>query len=593
MPYLGASPEEVEEAVCVRIEEAILGVDGVKRVTSSAAEGMGVVTVELLLGEDTRRVLDDLRSRVDAIDTFPAETERPIITEITNRRQVIDVAIAGPADERGLRLLAEQVRDDLARLPEITLTEVAGAREYEISIEVSESDLRRYGLTLDFIASAVRRSSLDLPGGQVKTEGGEILLRTRGQAYRGAEFESLLLLARPDGTRLTLGDVATVRDGFADTDQWTRFNGHPSQIVQVYRVGNQDALSIASAVEAYLERIRPSLPHGIEVTTWNDASRILRGRRDLLARNGMTGLALVFLNLALFLRFRLSFWVGVGLVIAFLGAFWVMPMLDVSINLITLFAFILVLGIVVDDAIVIAESIHTHQRRHGDMLRGAIEGTQEMAIPVVFAVMTTVAAFSPLLSIPGTTGKVMGVIPLIVIPCLLWSLIESLWVLPAHLAHGNRPLRESHSWLADQWNRVQQGVAGGLRAFVGRVYRPLLEIALEWRYLTVTVALAILILTGTLVASGTVRFIFFPNVESDIMSASITLSPGRRQVRLRWPSNGWRAPPLNCEHRSLRKPARTPSPTWYPQSESIRSPRPRLRMAGPTLRAMCRPTWES
>ncbi|MDH3628769.1 MAG: efflux RND transporter permease subunit [Acidobacteriota bacterium] len=526
VPYLGASPEEVEEAVCVRIEEAILGVDGVKRVTSNAAEGMGVATVELMLGEDIRRVLDDVRSRIDAIDTFPAETERPVIRELTNRREVIDIAVSGPADTRALRHLADRVRDDLARLPEITLTEVSTSREFEISIEVSEADLRRHGLTLGFVADAVRRSSLDLPGGQVKTEGGEILLRTSGQAETGVQFESLVLLARPDGTRLLLGDVATVRDGFADTDQWARFNGHPAQIVQVFRVGDQDALSIASAVENYIERVEPTLPEGIELTTWNDASRILRGRRDLLARNGMTGLALVFLNLALFLRFRLSFWVGIGLVIAFLGAFWMMPMLDVSINLISLFAFILVLGIVVDDAIVVAENIHSHQRRHGDMLRGAIEGAQEMAIPVTFAVLTTVAAFSPLLSVPGSTGKVMAVIPLIVIPCLLWSLVESLWVLPAHLAHGDRPLTESHGWLATHWNRVQQGVAGGLRKFIARVYQPALDFALEWRYLTLAVGLALLILTGAMIKSGTVRFIFFPNVESDIIAASITLPPG-------------------------------------------------------------------
>jgi multidrug efflux pump subunit AcrB len=525
--YLGAAPEEVEEGVCVKVEEAIQGLDGIKRVTSMASEGFGIVTVELLLDAEMSKVLDDVKARVDAIDTFPEQTESPVITEITNRRQVINVAVSGSADERTLRHLGEQVRDELAALPEITLTELAAARPYEISIEVSEDAMRRHGLTFDQVANAVRRSSLDLPGGTVKTEGGEILLRTKGQAYRGGEFEELVLLTRRDGTLVRLGDVATVVDGFAETDQALAFNGEPGLSVLVYRVGDQDALSISNAVHRYIEEAQPRMPEGVELTPWQNAARILESRRDLLLRNGRMGLILVIASLALFLRFRLAFWVAVGLVISFMGAIWMMPMLGVTINLISLFAFILVLGIVVDDAIVAGENIYTHQHRHGQGLRGSIEGAREISRPVIFAVLTSVAAFVPLLTVSGTVGKIMRVIPLIVIPCLLWSLVESLWILPAHLAHYKASeAAESGRGITGVWRRFQSKFARGLQAFVRRFYSPVLEIALAWRYLTVAVGLATLLITVGAVRGGFVKFVFFPDVESDYISAAVTMAPG-------------------------------------------------------------------
>jgi multidrug efflux pump subunit AcrB len=525
--YRGAAPEEVEEGVCVRIEEAIQGINGVKEITSVASEGVGVVSVELMLDTDSSRVLDEVKTRVDAIDTFPAETEKPIITELTNRREVIDVAVSGDADEVTLRTLAEQVRDDITALPGITVAEIANARPYEVAIEVSEAALRRHRLTFDEIANAVRKSSLDLPGGAVKTEAGEILLRTKGQAYRQSEFEGLVLLTRPDGTHLRLGEVATVVDGFEDTDQLTRFDSEPALLVQVFRVGDQDALTIADAVNGYVEEAQLRIPEGIRLTTWNDASRVLRGRRDLLVKNGLTGLALVVIGLALFLRFRLSFWVAMGLVISFLGTFWVMPALDVTINVISLFAFILVLGIVVDDAIVVGENIYTHQHRSGQGLKGAIQGTHEVSVPVVFAVLTSVAAFLPLLNVAGATGKVMRVIPLIVIPCLLWSLVESLLILPAHLSHYKEKESETAGrGVVGYWRRFQSRFSEGLQTFIQRFYSPMLERALEWRYLTVAIGIATLLLTVGIVRGGFIKFYFFPNVESDFVSAALTMPPG-------------------------------------------------------------------
>lgn len=525
VPYPGAAPEEAEEAICLRVEEAVQGLNGIKKLTSRARENLGVVTIHVESDADSRKLLDEVKARIDAIDTFPDETEKPIIQELTNRRQVIDVAIYGNTDELSLRHLAERVRDDLAALPEMSIVELSNARPYEISIEVSEDTLRRHGLTFDRIATAIRRSSLDLPGGSIKTPGGEVLLRTKGQAYTARDFEQLVLLTRPDGTHLTIADVATVVDGFADTDQSTKFQGEPAMLVSVFRVGGQDALSIGDAVSRYIERAERWMPEGVSLATWNNASKILRDRRDLLLRNGATGMILVFITLALFLRFRLALWVMVGMLLSFMGAIWLMPVLGVSINMISLFAFILVLGIVVDDAIIAGENIYTHQHRTGKALQGAIDGAREISVPVVFAVLTTIAAFVPLIAITGMIGKVMYVIPLVVISCLVWSLIESLWILPAHLSHykhrdPNEPRKEN------LWQRFQGRFASKVELAMTGYYRPFLNACLRRRYLTISVALSLLILTAGLILGGRLKWVFFPEVESDYVSATITMPPG-------------------------------------------------------------------
>ncbi len=519
--YRGAAPEEVEEGVCVRVEEAIQGLEGIKRMTSTANEGIGTVTVELALGADPARMLDDIKSRVDAIDTFPEETEQPVIREVTNQRQVIDVAVSGEADEATLKVLAEQVRDEIAALPDITLVSLSGARPYEISIEVSESALRQHGLTFDQVADAIRRSSIDLPGGSVRTEGGEILLRTKGQAYREREFEDLILLTRSDGTRLHLGDVARVVDGFAETDQFARFDGERAVVVQVFRTGEQSAIQVADQVMNYIDGAQARMPEGISLTIWQDQSKVLRDRLSLLARNGLTGLVLVFITLTLFLKLRLAFWVSVGIPVSFLGALWLMPVSDVSINVISLFAFILVLGIVVDDAIVTGENIFSRQERSGDGLRGAIEGAKEVAVPVTFGVATTVVAFVPLLMVEGTTGKIMRVIPVVVISCLIFSWIESKLILPMHLSHGSTP-----SSRRGLWDRFQGAFGAGLQWFIRRVYRPSLELGIAWRYLTLAIGVVTLFLAASLVAGGFVSFEFLPAVEADYVSAAVTMPKG-------------------------------------------------------------------
>jgi multidrug efflux pump subunit AcrB len=529
--YLGAAPAEVEEGVCIKIEEAIESIEDIKKITSSAAEGMGTVMAELLPGSDLPEALDEIKAAVDAIDTFPELAEKPLIEEVLVEKQVINVAIAGDLGEHTLKRLGERVRDELAAIPGITQVRLANVRPYEISIEVSEDSLRKYGISFDMVANAVRRSSLDMPGGVVKTEGGEILLRTKGQSYRGEDFEKIVLITRPDGTRLLLQDVADVVDGFMETDQEATFDGMPSAMVQVYRVGDQNALEISARVQEYVAENKKLLPSGVLMTTWQDDASYLRSRQDLLVKNGLYGLTLVFITLALFLRLGLAGWVSFGLFVSFLGTLWVMPIMDVSINLLSLFAFILVLGIVVDDAIVVSENIHAHQEKHEHALEASILGAQEVSKPVIFAVLTTVAAFLPLLMVAGNTGKIMRGIPMVVIPTLLFSLIESLLVLPSHLSHRAKVVSEGKSDarrlnLLGLWNRLQKGFAARMDGFIHRFYAPFLERALVWRYFSISVAVGIFFITVGLMVGGWVKFQFFPPVEGDNVAAILTLPQG-------------------------------------------------------------------
>lgn len=523
VPYLGAAPEEVENGVSIRIEEAIQDLDGIKRITSQSVEGVGTVLVELEPGTDSREMLNDIKARVDGIDTFPEETEKPVITELTNREQVIDVALSGNVDELTLKILGQRVRDELVAIPGISKV-VLYSRPYEISVEVSEEALRRHNLTFDAVAEAVRHSSLDLPGGSIRTDAGEVLLRTKGQAYRGTEFEDLILLTRPDGTRLRLGDVATVVDGFAETDQSARFSGVPAVGIPVYRTGDQSALDISAKVKAYVAEAQSRLPAGVTLTTWNDSSRLLQGRMDLMIRNARNGYILVFIILALFLKFRLAFWVSLGIPISFLGAFWMMPGSDVTINLISLFAFIIVLGIVVDDAIIVGENIFQRHEKGDRGPLGSARGVSEVAVPVVFGVLTTIAAFFPLLNVAGVMGKFMRVIPVIVIWTLVFSLLESLFILPAHLSHIKEP-KKPHG-LGRLWTRFQTRFTDRFSWFVNRAYVPSLRIGLKFRYATVAWAVATLIVTAGIVQAGLIKFVFFPKVESDWVSAALTMPPG-------------------------------------------------------------------
>ena len=520
VPYLGAAPEEVEAGVVLRVEESIQNVDGIKEIVSTAAEGSASIVVELELGADPQQVFHEVTNNVQEITTFPIETERPIVRELATRSKVMDIAIAGDTDVAVLKTIAERVRDGLVAMPDVSQVEIVSVPQYEISIEVSEVALRRHQITFDQVANAVRRSSLDVPGGSLRTERGEILLRTVGQAYRGAEYENLVFWTRPDGSRLLLSDVATVVDGFAETDQQARFDQVTAVTVSVYRSGEQSALTVAAAVRDYVERAEAWLPEGITLTVWQDQTQALSDRLAIMLTNGAMGFVLVLVVLSLFLRMRLALWVSLGVPISFLGAIAVVPHLDMTVNMVSCFALILVLGVLVDDAIMVGENIHRHQETHGNGLRGAIEGAQEISKPVIYAVLTTAAAFLPLLFVPGAFGKIFRIIPIVVIPCLLFSLVESLGILPAHLAHTRR------SGPPGPWRRLQQRFANGLTWLVRKGYEPLLEAALRWRYVTAAVGLSALMLTAGIALGGWTSFRFFPSIENEFMSASVTMPLG-------------------------------------------------------------------
>ncbi len=523
VPYRGASPAEVEEGVCMRVEEAVAGVDGIKRLYSTASENAGMSTIEVEEYADTREVLDDIKAEVDRIITFPRETEKPIITEITTRYEVVKVVLYGDATEKTLRELADDVRDDLTGMDNISQADLTGVRPYEISIEVPEENLRRYGLSFDEIAEAVGKSSLDIPGGSVKTSGGEVLFRTKGQRYTGREFEKIIVLTGGDGTEIRLGDIARVIDGFEDTDVSSRFDGKRAASVMVFRVGNQGALDVADTVRDYVESKKDALPEGISIAMWEDTSVMLRSRINLLKRNACIGLVLVFLCLSVFVNRRLAFWTTLGIPISFLGAFWLLPIFGVSLNMISLFAFIMSLGLVVDDAIVVGENIFAYREKGFSGIEAAIKGVREMVAPVTMAVLTTVFAFLPLFYMTGMLGKILRVIPVVVISVLMVSLVEALLILPSHLSRskikigkgGTGRIARMHRWIN---RRLERFVNGRFAEFVLR--------AVRWRYLTLASALAIFFVTVGFIVGGYIKFTFFDPVEADNMIATLTMPQG-------------------------------------------------------------------
>jgi multidrug efflux pump subunit AcrB len=523
VPYLGASPEDVEEGVCLRVEESIAAVDGIKRMTSSAVEGAGMTLIEVEEYADATEVLDDIKAEVDTIITFPEETEKPVISEIKTRHQVITVVVFGDVPEKTLRVLAEQIRDDLTAMPNISQVGIAGVRPYEISIEVSEENLRRYNLTFDQVTRAVRNSSLDTPAGSVKTSGGEILVRTKGQKYYGPEFEEIIVLTRNDGTTVRLSDIATVRDDFEDVDLYAKFDGERAALIQVTRIGEQDALDIEKAVKQYVNRKKSSLPEGVSLGLWEDDTEVLKARVSLLTRNAYIGLVLVFLILTLFLNFRLAFWTTMGIPISFLGAFYLIPHFDVSVNMISLFAFIMSLGLVVDDAIVVGENVFAYREQGLGRTEAAIRGVKEMAMPVILAVLTTMFAFLPLAYTLGIMGKILRQLPIVVIGVLGTSLLEALFILPAHLS-GQR------SWnkfiLVRFTDKINQITHKLLDRFVQGPFAGFVRRAVKWRYVTLACGVAIFLITVGIIAGGYIKFVFFDAVEADNMVAMLNMPLG-------------------------------------------------------------------
>ena len=526
VPYLGAAPAEVEAGVCIRVEEAIQGTEGIDKVSSSASEGYCSVIVELVEGVDKTKLSNDIKSKVDAISSFPAETEQPVTSEVTYLATVLEIALAGNADERTLKLLGQQLRDDLVALPSVSQVDLLFARPYEISVEVSEQTLRRHGLTLAEVGRAIEKSSLDIPGGSLKTEGGEILLRTKGQAYRGQEFEDIVVLTRVDGTTVTLGEIANVVDGFEDSDLRARFDGQPAVALKVSRVGEEDVLAIADEVKAYLQQAQRDLPEGISVTIWQDESQDLVDRLDALAKNARSGLLLVLLVLTLFLRFRLALWVAAGIPVALLGTAALFPVVDISISTMSVMAFILVLGILVDDAIVVGERVYAHEQEGYSRVNAAVTGTQEVSVPVIFGVFTTMATFIPIINIPGPFGGFFQPLGYTVIIALAFSIVESQMILPSHLAHRKAEAEQGDNVLVNRWLSLQARISGGLETAATRYYLPAVGAALRWRYVTVAGGVVVLALALSLFISGRMTFQFFPAVEGNHLYATLTMPEG-------------------------------------------------------------------
>lgn len=522
--YPGAGPEEVEEGVILKIEENLSGIDGIKEIKATASEGLGTVTAEVMQGLDVDLVMQDVKAEVDRITTFPKEAEKPVITKLVRRSEVIYVAVYGDMPERSLREYAEGISDDLLAMPEITQTELAGVRPYEISIEVPEANLRRYGLTLNGIADRVRQASIDLPAGTIKADGGEILIRTKEKRYRGHEYAGITILQKPDGTDVKLGDIATVRDGFRETDEFSIFDGKPAALVGVYRLGDQKPTEISAIVKDYVKKRQATLPESVKLATLNDSSELFQSRLDLLSRNAIMGLILVFISLGLFLQIKLALWVMLGIPVSFLGALFLMPVFDVSINMMSLFAFIIALGIVVDDAIVVGENVFDHRNQGKGYLQAARDGAIEVAGPVIVSVLTTIATFVPLLYISGNLGKFIKTIPLVVIPILTVSLIEALFILPAHLGHG-KPSQSRHGVLG-YIEKVRLGFGKMLDRFVYGPFHRALVLSAKNRYATLAAAVAILLVSVGIVAGGVVKFRFMPEVDGDFVLASLNMPIG-------------------------------------------------------------------
>ena len=525
MPYPGAGPREVEEQIIIRIEEAIYNLDGIKHITSQARQGRGKITVEVATDHDMNKMLNDIKSRVDSVTTFPADAERPIVMEQILREEVIRVALFGDADESVLKQYGERIRDDLAALPDVDHAELKGVRDPQIDIELSEVAMRRYGISFNDVVNGIRRSSLNLPAGTIRAKTGDIQIQTRGQAYVEDDFNSISISSRADGTEIKISDVAIVKDTFEERNSLVRFNGKPSVFLGI-SVGNQpDVVATTEAVKRYIEEEINYLPAELSIATWADYSMMFSGRLELLSTNAFGGLVLVFVVLMLFLRPQLAFWVALGIAVAYMGALWILPSMGLTLNMLSMFSFLLILGIIVDDAIVVGESIFRHQQEGYEGSTAAQMGAQAVSKPVVLAVVSTMIVFIPMLFLPGIWPKMLWAIPAVTIVALSFSLIESLLILPSHLAQM-KPEKEPESEWGLKFYRLRQWFANGMMSFAKKSYQPMLIKALEWRYLTLVAFTLAFALSITLVGSGYIKQRFMPTVSSDILQMKINMPDG-------------------------------------------------------------------
>ena len=516
MEFRGASPAEVEEQISVRIEEAIHDLNGIEELRSTSREGLATVMVEVESDYPTQKLTNDINTRVDAIRTFPSDAERPTVTELTYRHQMGRVQIYGDLSEREMKQLGETLRDELVRQPWVSIVELQTARPYEVSIEVSEDSLQRYQISFDQVANAVRQASINLPAGSVKRDSGDLLIQTRGQAYDRADFESIVLRSDVSGQELLLSDVASVKDTFEDIDVDIEFNGQRSLGLNFFVTTSPDVILTTDTVKAWVAERSQTLPEGVSLEFWQDPSKSFKERVRTLVSNGLGGLVLVIVVLMLFLRPMLAFWVSVGIVVAYMGTLFVLPYTGQGLNMISLFAFLLTLGIVVDDAIIVGESVHSAQSRGLSGEHGALVGARQVVKPVIFAVISTMVFFAPMFFLPGEWGPASMGIPVVVCLALAFSLVESLLILPSHLAHMKpEPEISQASWLG----RTRRACADGLSWFANDRYKPFLEKCLRNHAMVGGFFLVMLCFSLALFGGGYLKSAFFPRVNSDFVVA--------------------------------------------------------------------------
>ncbi|MEM7359583.1 MAG: efflux RND transporter permease subunit [Pseudomonadota bacterium] len=519
--YRGATPDSVEDGITTRIEEAIYNLEGVDKITSRSAEGVSTVIAEIGENYDKRELLNDIKLRVDSLNTLPQSAERPVVSLTRSDRDVILVAVRGDVDPRTLRIAADKVRNDLLDSSKITLVNLLGVTDYEISVEVEPEVLDSYGLTLSGVAAAIQEGAVDVSAGNVKTRDGDILVRTDGQAFTQPEFARIPVITSLGADPILLGDIATIVDGFEDKPLLTKFSDKPAIMIEVRRTGDQSAIEISDHVKAYIEERNNAAVDGIELAYWDDNARILRARLATLLKSGVQGGILVLVLLSLFLRPAVAFWVFLGVPVSFMGAFIFMPLMGGTFNIISLFAFITVLGIVVDDAIVTGENIYRKMHQGMDSLQASIVGTQQIAIPVTFGILTTIVAFLPMADLGSNRiGYIAAQIPMVVIPVLLFSLIESKLVLPSHLSHIKpREENKQRNWLS----RTQMSIARGFEDSVLNFYRPFLKTCLANKAIVLTTLVSVSAVILTIASTGHLRFTFFPRVEAEEIVFSLAM----------------------------------------------------------------------
>ena len=526
VPYPGADPEEVEEGICLKLEEALSGIEGIKNIVVTASEGSGSAMVECYENVNISKVKDRIETEIDSITTFPKDSESPIIAEATTRTEVLHIALWGDLPERQLKQTARGLEQELLELNGVSQISISGIRNDEISIEIPEENLRKYNITFAEVSDAIRKNGLNVSAGIIHNEAEDIRIRVLGRKYNSKSYKNIPIISKKDGTVISLGQIAQLHDSFDENQKSIiMFNGKPSVLLTVFKTSKEDSIKISKEITKFLKEKKKNLPSTLHLTKCFDLSRIINGRLDILVNNGLIGLCLVVLILWLFLDIRLSFWVAMGIPISIAGGLAIMSALGCSLNMITMFGLIMVLGLIVDDAIVVGESIYAKRQKGESAIDSAVNGTAEVAMPVIAAVLTTIVAFLPLFFISGIMGKFIGQIPIPVVAALLISLVEGLFILPVHLRHLPADIGKSKFKIPIISN-IKGFIATGLEVVIEKVYGPFVSKMLHLRYIVLCIGISVLMVISGLVAGGVIKFIFFPQVDDDFIRAKVELPPG-------------------------------------------------------------------